>query len=224
MSVTRPAGLGHHQHSPRHDPRSSRGTCRRAAGAGRPRLRLGPPRRTWSGCPGARVRPAGSARSAIRAESPWLLWADSTDSQKRTREGSLWGLTLHGQGGNPSPVSGACQTPGAADGGEHGAGATIPRQFLAQVGATQHGGLDDAVQDEGQADGVLLPAQEALGAVDGVQGPEARGVGLGAPQVDPAAGRVGVGGRGGPGSGAGQPAPAGLRCRPRAGRPNPPRR
>lgn len=44
-----------------------------------------------------------------------------------------------------------------------------------QVGAGEDTEVDVAFDDECEADGVLLVAQKALGAVDGVDGPEAAG-------------------------------------------------
>lgn len=70
-----------------------------------------------------------------------------------------------------------------------------------QVGAG-HGGDDGrAGLDIGEGDGVLLAAEEALGAVDGVEGPEARGAALAGAEVD----RV----EHGPGGGVGPAGPNG---------------
>ena len=149
MDVGHPAaGLGHHQHAAGVIPDLLPVLGRRAAGAGRPRPRRGPPRAylAWLS------RRTGSARmarrSAMRAASPWEEWAASTDSQKRMQAGSAWSLTLTGTG-SPSPARGTCQAPAPRMASEHGAVAAVAVQGGAQVGAAQGRQLDLARRGSG---------------------------------------------------------------------------
>ena len=112
-----------------------------------------------------------------------------------------------------------------ADRREDGARAALePSSAGPQVGTAQRRQLDPPVDDQRQRDGVVLPAQEALGAVDGVEGPEARRVVAGPRRGRSRcrrrrASRRAVGRARGPPLG-----PVAPRCRARAGRPPPPRR
>lgn len=84
---------------------------------------------------------------------------------------------LQGAGAQGAAGGGA----GARDGGEEDAAAVGAAGVVdvgvvvvvdGEVRAAQHADLDGSVFDQGEADGVLAAAEEALGAVDGVQGPD----------------------------------------------------
>ena len=126
----------------------------------------------------------------MRADCSWSECPDSTDSQKRASASEVAFETVTAGPSRALPQSGSARVPCPRTAAKS---APRPPRPSSQVGAAEDAHHHLAALEQPQRHRVLLAAQEALGAVDGVEGPVAAVARVGAAAVDPREHGVGVG-------------------------------